>query len=233
MTDENLFGTDDNKDQSQNDPLNTKIEELKTKPVDELAKGKAHADMFIEHLKDELKGLKEELDKRANAEKLLEELKNTRQERSESEATKVAGVEPDDVKSLVQELLSQEAEKKLAIGNLTIVQDAIKEKYGDKSVEFIANKAKELNVSPKELEAMAAKSPKMFFNAIGFQNQTVNTNITKGSVNSEILDNQTTKSGTYKYYQELRKANPTQFYSPKVQKQMFEDRKSKGEDFYK
>lgn len=232
MTDENLFKTDDNQDIT-TDPLNTKIEELKTKPVDELAKGKAHADMFIEHLKEELKGLKEELDKRTNAEKLLEELKNARQERSESEAPKGAGIEPDDVKSLVQELLSQEAEKKTATDNLTVVQSTIKEKYGDKSIEFIANKARELGVSPKELEAMAAKSPKMFFNAIGFENDSVTTSITKGSINSEILDKQTTKTGTYKYYQELRKANPSQFYSAKVQRQMFEDRKSKGEDFYK
>jgi hypothetical protein len=216
--------------------LNKKIEELKDKSPEELAKGKAHADMFIDFLKEQNKNLKEELDKRVNAEDLLKELKETRtkEDTKVSEEPTGSGLKPEDIESLVQKSLKNASEKEIATRNVSLVDAKVRETYGDKAEEFIKSKAKELGLGLQYLGDVAARSPVAFFNLVGLdKGNTTPFEPTKSTVNTEAAFSSSNNTpGTNKHYTELRKKDPRKFYSPQVQKQMFEDRKRLGEKFY-
>jgi hypothetical protein len=233
---DNLF-TEENKSttNSNGDPvLETKIEELKTKSVDELAKGKAHADQFIDFLKEQNNQLKEELDKRLTAEKALEELKAARNTEVAEEHTS-SGLKPEDMEARIVETVQKLEERKSVEANIVAVEKAVKDKYGEKSKEFIHGKAAELGMSPADLGNIAAKSPIAFFNLVGLEKPASSgIRSSEGTINTEAFS-QTTNltAGTKAYYDKIRKENPAQFYDPKVQQQMFKDRKRLGQDFYK
>ena len=217
--------------------LEAKIEELKGTPNDELAKSKAHADHFIEFLKEQNADLKGELDKRLTAEATLDAIKDRQdQEPKVSEEPTSSGLNPEDVKNLVKDTIDQTNEEAVQSKNVATVDTKLKEIYGDKAQEFVDNKAKELGLSKTELGQMAARSPSAFLNAVGVgeKNQVSDVPISKSTVNPENLVNESSvaQPGTHWYYRELRQSNPGKFYSPKVQQQLFKDRERLGDDYY-
>src|SRR3990167_677025 len=224
--------------------LAARIEENKKKGVDELAKGKAHGDQFIEFLKEQNAAMKAELDKaldeankRKSAEAVLEELKTRQSNKDVAENTEEptsSSLNSETIKSLVKESISEEHRKAAFQANVQIVDSAVKEKYGDKAKEFVANKAKELGLSIEELGGLAAKSPSGFFNLVGMgvvEQKTLAPS--KSTINpNAILSNQP-KAGTAAYYDNMRKEDKKKFFTPVVQAQLFKDRERLGSDFYK
>ena len=211
------------------------IEELKDRGIDELAKGKAHADQFIEHLKEQNAQLKSELDTRLTAEATLEEIK-TRQVTEVSSEPTSSGLNPEDVKSLVQESITQANAEQIASANVNEASEAVTKVYGEKGSEFVAGKAAELGLSVTELMQMASKSPQAFLTVVGVTGDVPvqSTGVTQSTVNQEMLGTTISqaKPGTDSFYKELRKSNPKKFYDPKIQQQLFKDRERLGQDYY-
>jgi hypothetical protein len=237
MPEENVFNTP--VEPVVEDPALTKqIEELKEKGVDELAKGKAHADQFIEFLKEQNAQLKAEVDARVDAAATLEEFKKKQEESAIPKQEEPTGsrLGEEDVKNLVEQTITQKAEQATVASNQATVDAKVKEVYGDKAAEFVAAKAVALNLSVEDLGSLAARSPAAFFSLVGMVETTPSAPVvTQQGVNTEALGNrpQANAIGTWGHYQTLRKENPKNYYSPRVQAQMFEDRKRLGEDFYK
>lgn len=220
------------------------VDKLKERGLDSLAEGKAHADRFIDFLEEQNKGLKEELDKRVTAEASLEDMKKVAAEKAaETRETEVSeeptssGLKPEDIKALVAEEISEANKNKKVQGNIAVVDSRVKEVYGDKAVSFIEDKAKELGLTKTDLGNLAAQSPKAFFDMVGMSDITPSENIPAptGTVNPEALANQSSdavKPGTHKYYNDLRKKDPRNFYTPAIQQRLFKDRERLGEKFY-
>lgn len=223
--------------------LDVKIEENKKKGVDELAKGKAHADQFIEYLKGQQAEMKKDLDealdelnKRKSAEAVLQELK-TRQSNKDvaenAEEPTSSSLNSETIKSLVKESINEESRKAVFQANVQAVDNAIKAKYGDKSKEFIANKATELGLTLAELGGVAAKSPSGFFNLVGMAVETKTPAPTKSTITSNATLSNQPMAGTKAHYDEMRKKDKKLFYTPAVQAQLFKDRERLGVDYYK
>lgn len=221
---------------SEADPLAQKIEELQKLPVGDLAKGKAYADQFIDFLEEQNEGLKEELSKRLNAEKLLEEMKKSREIVAEPQKeADASGFEAEDLNALIEQKINTVNQKKVFERNVLEVDAKVKEIYGEKSKDFIAQKATELGLGLSYLGDVAARSPSAFYNLIGLDvKRTVSSgDVSKGTINSESLDkNVSLVDGTWNSYKELRKKDPARFFSTEVQRKMFADRKTKGDAFY-
>lgn len=217
--------------------LTKQIEELKERGVDELAKKSAHADQFIEFLKEQNAAQKVELDARIDAAATLEEIKN-KQEVVVPKQEEPTGsrLDPEDVKNLVEQTIVQNAEKKTVETNQAAVDAKVKEVYGEKASEFIAAKAIELGLSVTDLGGVAARSPTAFFNLVGMvaQQPSAPAGTTQG-INTEALEQRHTPNaeGTWGYYERLRKENPKEYFSPRVQQRLFADRKRLEENFYK
>ena len=216
------------------------VDKLKERGLDDLAKGKAHADRFIDFLEEQNKSLKGELDKRLTAEATLEEIKKKGQEKSEvSEEATTSGLKPEDLDSLVDKRISESRRQETVSANIKEADERIKGIYGDKAPAFIEGKCKELGLTKADLGEMAAKSPRAFFDLMGVSPKEGEKTPapSSGTVNTEALANNSSGAeatpGTNKWYRELRKKDKAKFYTPSVQQRLFKDRERLGEAFYK
>lgn len=72
-----------------------------------------------------------------------------------------------DIESLVQNAFQSYTAKTQAEKNLEQVQNTLAQSYGDKAVEHIQNKAKELNTTAESLTEMAKNNPTMALQLLG------------------------------------------------------------------
>lgn len=194
--------------------------------VEDLAKGKTEADKFITQLQAENKQLREttlnksEVDERFND--VLKRIDEQAQSKAQGKET-TSTVGATEIAAIVRSQLTQAEQERTATQNVSIANDKILAQYGDKAGEFLESKAKELNLSKQDLKLISAKSPSAFLSLVGVEKPaaTVTVTATKGSVNTESNFNQDTKVGTWEYFQDLRRKNPTEYFSPKVQNEIF------------
>ena len=203
---------------------------------EDLAKGKKEADAFIEQLKLENKQMRDDLGKRPTLDDIQDimKLQNDTQNNTNSEINEEA------LNTIVDTRLKSIQTRDLEHGNVTQASDRMVELYGSKASEQVSLKAGEMGVSVQYLQDLAGKSPDMFYSIMGVSKQAApDTNV---SSNQSAQGNNTeqfnttqhgTNEGTWNYYEELRKADPKKYFSPAVQNEMFQMRKSKDADFYK
>lgn len=229
-----VFEAPQNEEAPKNDasPLNDLVgEDKKFATVEDLAKGKAEADQFIEQLKGEISGLREDLDKRLTSEQVLEEIQRQKAEASRNEGNTNSQNSAEDISEIVKQVINGEKAAETAEANLATANNKMVEIYGvDKAKEVVAAKAAELGVGIDFLQDVAAKSPAAFFNTIGLEGKpaSVPAANAEGSVNTEgLAQNGTgTKEGSWEHFEQLRKENPREYWSASTQKKLFELKKA-------
>tara|TARA_R110000823_G_scaffold67662_2_gene157597 strand:+ start:2980 stop:3723 length:744 start_codon:yes stop_codon:yes gene_type:complete len=226
-------------EQSQAGVLETLVGEgKKFSNNEDLAKGKAESDSFIEQLQTELQGLRGELDKRMTSEDVLAKIREENAKSSAAEGNTTPSLGKDDVAELVKQTLESTRTEETMNLNLGKVDQELLNKFGEKAGEWLASKSQELGVSVDFLADVAKTSPSAFFNTVGLNTETnTNASVTQSSVNTESLahNNQATaiKAGTKRSYDELRKSDPRKYWSPEVQNDLFKSRQELGaEAFY-
>lgn len=206
--------------------------------LERVRKGKAHADEFIDFLKEQNEGLRGDLGKlleevnRLRAEAVVDKSRQvpTVSDRAASENTSQVSV--DDIKNLVSQTISEHEKARGAAANIQLVDAKVKEKYGEKAVDWLKKKASELSLGVDFLQGIAATSPTAFFNLVGFDQNQVVPAPTVSSVNTEKFTMNTSGERDFKYYQELRKKDKKAYWDVNVQRQMFKDRQRLGEAFW-
>lgn len=211
--------------------------------ADELAKAYQHASTYIEQLKTENSGIREDLNKRATAEEILEQIrKGADRPSGNTEEITPPVVKPpvsdDDLVNRIREVTTAERERERIAINVTTVADALVATYGSeaKANEVVRAKAAELGVSTQWLQDVAARSPKAFFVTIGISEPTQTTNSApKQDANPQALAANTggaIKPATYAFYENLRRTDSKLYWTPKVQNQMMKDAIAKGDAFH-
>lgn len=209
-----------------------------------LAKGKLEADGYIKNLEDQLKQLREDLGKQEYSKQLLDQLQNkaTQPARVNTEAANINNggtvtegntqpqVSEEILKSLVEQTLTQRDKENTVKQNLSVVDEELQKAYGTEAPVVIQNKAKELGVTVQRLQELAAESPTAFFNLIGEPRKPM-APIVQGTIRTEGVNMQTSAERTWEYYQNLRRTNKQLYYSPKVQRQLMEDKQRLGTKF--
>lgn len=187
-----------------------------------LAKSRLHADEHISDLEAENAKLREAVAKAKAREELMEELKQQNKGADPAHSQTETNVETptaDSIDEHIRKVLEETDAAKRATDNIEIVSKAVYEIHGEKSREFIAQKAAELEVSVDFLMEAAAKSPKAALQSLGIsaapvQRQEVN--VPKSSINSHVAGG----SPDQKRYEELeamRKNNSKAYYKdPKL-----------------
>ena len=211
-----------------------------------IAKGKLEADQHIARLEQQLKELNEDLGKtkaeQDYAKTLLETLQSqkplagTSEQSTESQSgagKEDTTLDPSSLKELIAQVLDNRTAEQRAADNRTKVDSYLQQTYGTEAGKTVQEKAKELNLSVDYLKSIAEQSPNAFYQLIGVPKPRESAAPPSGSVNSVA----TMQSGerTYAYYRELRKTNPTKYYSPSTQQQMFKDAEmaeAKGVNFF-
>lgn len=195
-----------------------------------LAKSKLEADQHILNLENQLKELREDLSKQEYSKTLLEALQNKRPQSESQPVETKTEVSEDILKALVEKTLTQREADNTAKQNLTSVNQKLDELHGTNAKSFVLGKAAELGMTVKRLEQLAAESPTAFFTLIGEPAKQMQP-IVKGSVNTASVSQQSPGERDWFYYQKLRKENPSNYYSPAVQKQLLSDKLRLGPKF--
>ena len=215
----------------------------KYKTPDEIVKAKVHADKHITTLESELAELRTELAARVSVEEMLEKIQTPapvqqqqptrempttpRQEPGSSEEPKV------DLQSEVQKLLKQEKEKDRRDANIKAAREGLKERFGADYNAKVKQIASDLEVSEDYLTSVAASSPNGFLkliDSVAPKDDNRPTTPPNPQYNPTRVPSIDKKNAAY--YRELKKSDPTAYFSKKTQKEMHDQALKMGPAFY-
>ena len=208
-----------------------------------LAKGKLEADGYIQELETQLNSMREDLSKQDYAKTLLDQLQNKAAESTTantvtpknnigdtSDGNTNPNLSEEDLKSLVERTLTERDKDSVVKQNLNLVNEEMEKSYGTDASAKIHDKAKELGLTIERMQEIAAESPTAFFNLIGEPKKDFKPMV-EGSVRTEGVNMQASNERDWSYYQNLRRDNRSLYYSPKIQRQLMEDKSRLGGKF--
>jgi hypothetical protein len=141
--------------------------EPKYKTIEDALKALANSQAFIPKLldekrtvEDELKQLREKAGKIDNIEEVLKKL-TANTDTANEKTPPASGLDADAVAKLVKDQLEALNQQGAAKRNIDEVQNALKQKFGEKVKEAVAAKAASLGTTPEKLGELAATSPAM------------------------------------------------------------------------
>ena len=208
-----------------------------------LAKGKLEADGYIKTLEDQLAQMREDIKKQDYQSQILEQLQN-----KATESTAVSNGVPNDnngdintqntteavdeevLKSLVEKTLTQREQDSIVKQNLLQVDQELEKSFGTEASAKVQEKADQLGMSMERLRDIAAESPAAFMSLIG-EPQKAFSPMVQGSVRTEGVNMQSSSERDWSFYQNLRRQNSKEYYTPKVQQQMMKDKLRLGDRF--
>lgn len=231
----------------------------KAPTVEDLAKGKYHADKHIQTLESTLAGLRKELDTRLTYEEVLEQIRASQGSGNSNNSSSGSpdsnegnegnepnnprpnqeGLRKEDLASMVRDILNQESQSRTREQNIRSVVQELQKTWGPGYESVLAQKANELNASPDFLNQVAASNPKAFFQLVGVsqqQQQGSRPNLftpPTTSVNSAASDKGgTANSRRMAELKKMRKEDPRAYWSPAVQREIMKiAAESGGRDF--
>lgn len=130
--------------------------------------GLANAQQYIPQLKTtlqqkeaELEELRNKLAQQANIEDVVSRLTAKQSQTQVEQPLQASGLDEQAVLQLLERNIAQREAQAQATTNTQKVQEALMSKYGDKTSEVVAARAKALGTTPQELGNLAAKNPSM------------------------------------------------------------------------
>lgn len=147
-----------------------------------------HAQKHIETLESELASVREELSKRQTTQELIDELKSGVQ--TQAQTVQSGELNQDNVMDLVNQTIATREANAKAESNAKSVAAKFTEQYGDKAEDTYNSIAKELNLSVKQLNELAATSPTVVLKAAGLSAAKAPVASSSGDINTEALSQQ-------------------------------------------
>lgn len=210
----------------------------KFKDDEALARGKYESDRFVESLQRELRETRQELHTRLNMEELVS---NIGKNASTSVATAPvlesnpnpnpvvtptkAVVDPNEVATIVRNTMTQEQTKLAQDKNLTYVASQLKQAWGDSWVDKLKTIGRSLDMTETQMDTLAKTTPKVLLSSVLKDQQKVsNESFTspRNSIQSGLYAYRTDDKG-WAAYEKLRKENPREYHTERVQLQLHKD----------
>lgn len=246
MSENDLFSETSEEQEVQVDPEKNYLEELvgedrKFKTPEDLARSKHEADLFIEQLKRETREMREELQKRLSLEEFADQFSRKTQQNqnadsssneSETREDQITQEQrtPQDIEAFLEQKLTEREKSQKAQSNLNSVFEEMEKRYGSAANKAINERAKELGVNVQFLKGIAESSPKAFLDLFPQRQQSDDFSPPPSAVNRPASSGNGAKK--FKDYEKMRKENPREYYTPRVQMEIFEQAKRQGESFY-
>lgn len=210
-----------------------------------LAKAIIEKDRFIDQLKSETAGLRQDLQEKSTIEELMTKLDSLTQGNppvpSNDGNPPVPNSNPpsnslkhEDIQNLVKQTLTQETQKALQERNIKTVEDKLKETWGPNYLSKLKAKQAELGETPEYLESLAGRNPKAFFKLLDIESvPSSNPNQHVPPANRMRTDAPKGMPKKFSDFSKLRKANPSEYWSPRVQNEMLKLTQEYGDAFLK
>lgn len=245
----NLLDNTDQNDQVQIDPNKNYLEELvgegrKFKSVEELARGKAESDLYIEHMKrqsDELRTdyvkLRDEYNTGPKLKEVLDQLAELKGQRApllpEGGSQDTSVLDETKVADLVASMLQQSKTADREAENFRKVESKLQESYGSDYKRLLKQKVSELGLEDGFVNDLAKRHPEVLFRTLGLDQARSGDNFQAPVSSSVRRDNFGTGAPqrTWSFYQKMRKDDPARYHDPKTKSQMFKDYQELGSRF--
>ena len=210
-----------------------------------LAKGKIESDRYISELETQLTQMREDLSKQDYTKELLDRLQDKAAESTAAktampnnnndiggagEENTISETSEEDLKSLVEKTLTEREQQNTVKQNLAFVDQELEKSFGTDAQATVQKKAEELGISLQRMQEIASESPNAFFSLIGEPKRNFNPMV-QGSVRTEGVNMQASTDRNWEYYQKLRRENRNLYYTPKIQRQLMEDKGRLGDKF--
>lgn len=213
--------------------------------LDAVLKGKYEADKFADILKSEQAELRDEFLKvrgqktvEDKYEQLIDLIKgqqgNNRDitQNDDNVNAERKEVNLDDIETRVLQKLEQRTVAQKEQDNIKIVQDKLKEELGDNFQAIINKQRESLGLSMEDANALARRSPKAFFKAMGLEDaKQEGFQAPPRSVQRSDSFAPSTQKRTWSFYQKLKAEKPELYWNPKTRSQMYKDHDQLGAAF--
>lgn len=215
-------------------------EDKKFKTPQDLAKGKAESDLFIDRLQTENAELRKDLKAITTLAELTDKwaLMQKQQtdpqvfEDNQSQKTVSEALTPEKLESILNSKLSEHEKLKVRQTNASFVREELKKTFGDRFSSKLKTELDNLGLTEEQANKMAEEQPKAFLRL--FQGSSGKSDSfqspPKSAINAPFMPN--TVERTQKHYDLLREQNPNLYWSPKVQNQLHDDAIRLGERFF-
>lgn len=232
------------------DPEANLLEDLvgegkKFKTTIDLAKGKVESDRYIEQLKAELAGLRDDLSARVKLEEVIDRLTSRSNEERDEEPphqerrdpSGQAAISSDAIERLIETKITNRDKERTAKENRDLAVAKLKEVYGAEYPRRLEEKCEVLGLDRATLNDLAARSPSAFLELVLPKSADKGGSFVppRSNIASErITPTTTAQPGSRAWYDSLRKSDPTTYWSPKTQWQMHQDAikaANSGKDF--
>lgn len=242
----NLFQDDsDNSIDPDKDYFSELVGEGK-KYKDQTAAGRAlvEKDSFIDRLKAEAAGLRQELSTRLKLEEVVSKISSATPPNNDDNQNREQGLDKaanqltsEDVSKLVTQAMSETEKKTQRAKNTSYVEETLKEAFGPTFRRTIKAQAEKLGVGEEFLSTLAQDQPNAFLKLMDVgerrENNSTATNAPHTTVNTEALRFRPSNSvKRMSHYEEMRKKEPKKYWSVAVQNEIHAEALKQGESFF-
>lgn len=210
-----------------------------------IAKGKVLADQMVDFKNSEFDKLKsdylkvnEEYKASASLSEIIDQLRNEKQTETTEDTHNVDKVEKpaltqEDLEKLLEQKMTQREIRLKEEENYKTVENKLREQLGMNYSSILKRQAEQLGLSDEDVDRMARKSPTVFFKAFGLDQAKGDSfqSPPRPNVKSDSFTPANPNKRTWSYYEDLKKKNPTEYLSGKIQAQMFKDMQDLGDAF--
>lgn len=250
MTTDNLFVGDPDNNTPPVDTAKNYFEELvgdgkKFKTPEELARGKAEADAFIEQLKAEQAKLRNELNTKLTLEQYIDKMAGTGQnqtpppnEPNGNQGENLQSLKPEDVERLIDQRVSAREAERIQTENLRTVKETLSKTLGPEFPNKLKSIGQAIGMSEEDMNDMAKLRPKALLSLV--QAQSTGTTQQQPQApglfvppgNSVSRPAVVTADRTKSFYDNLKRTDPKTYWAPKTQNQLHQDALRLGEKFF-
>lgn len=211
-----------------------------------LAKAFVEGQSFIDRLQNENSEMRTEIQSRQTVEELLNRMPTQSNEIDQTpnrqpnvaEQVQEAGAQAEnreDFEERVRRLLAEEKSKASKEANVASTREGLKERFGADYNQKLLEISESLGVSKEFLTDMAKTSPQGFLkliDSVAAPDSTKPSAPPVSSVDPQKTGLQAPKVKTKRYYNELRKSDPSTYFSRRVQNEMHDQAMKLGQAFY-
>lgn len=210
--------------------------------VEDLVKSYAHSQSHIEKIERSYKDLEADLGSRLTVEEMFNKLQTTDQATQDTTGeSQGSGEETTSFETLTKQVETSidskfnEFRSKLEQDrNEELVSNTLKQRFGDEASSKLEAKARELGRSMQEVQTLARQDPKLFLSMFPEKPSGSGQMTQTGSVSTEHANFSSSKSTrNHAYWTKLRRENPRDYYTPKMQNLLQSDAVEQGDEFYK
>lgn len=214
----------------------------KFKTPEDLARGKATSDAFIEQLKRELASLRTELRSRKTVEELVARpAPNTPPVPPNNQEDPPEPREQlPDIDSLLEQKLTQRELANQKRQNMNTVRQVLKQSWGSQFAAQLTEVAESLGMTQDYLDNLAETSPTAFLKLVGLESRPdPRASVTPVPNRAVATERQPVRPQTaangWSYWKAKQKEMGADYWSPKVQQQLWQDiqKFDSEDDFYK